>query len=187
MLHTYLVYFTCHFAPLNLPRNLMTYIYRIMAKEFFSSRHLCVPKAYMSLNSCLHNVTYVYVHTIGVYGVLYVATYPCLRPTSAPVCLMANGSGEGEWGPLVCLMASPFRPPLLLLLPTLRHIPPPPAAGRGEGPIAAAPTVGAPLATHRLPCDLLAGPRKWSCSFACAGWGRRRSRTGLACGGAGEV
>ncbi|URE38700.1 STYKc [Musa troglodytarum] len=47
-------------------------------------------------------------------------------------------------------MASPFRPPLLLLLPTLRHIPPPPAAGRGEGPIAAAPTVGAPLATHRL-------------------------------------
>ncbi|RWV97041.1 hypothetical protein GW17_00040204 [Ensete ventricosum] len=90
------------------------------------------------------------------------------------------GPTSGQRGLLVCFSsaieaaeaasadtASYISIPAAARGPSHSHFPPPPLRGVINR--------SSSLSNHRAPCDLPPIPRKWTCSFARAGWARRRS------------
>lgn len=85
---------------------------------------------------------------------------------------MSDSRGLGQRGLLVCF-SSAIEAAVAAAADTTSYTSIP-AAARGP-PHRGVINRSSPLSNHRAPCDLPPIPRKWTCSFARAGWARRRS------------
>lgn len=161
-----------------------------MAKEFFSSRHLCIPKELgvichrILAHITLHMYTYI---RLG-YTVFFMSPpTPVRDPLPHPfdswqmVAEKVSGgrsfvSWPRRFGRRCCCRCRHcviYRHPL----PRVEE----------KGPLRPHQPWEPPLPPTDYRAISLLALGNGLVASACAGWGRRRSRTGLACGGAGEV